>query len=206
MDTMWLLLLAFGYLLGAIPNGLLIGKHMYNIDLRDYGSKNIGATNAFRTLGYKAALLVFLTDTGKGIVAVYTAMMLTTSPTILLSVGIAAMVGHNWPVFLNFKGGRGVATGLGIITVVIPKITILVFLAWCLIVYFTRYVSLASIVGAALVPFLVWLLNEKVEYLYFGYIAATFVIVRHTANIKRLLQGNELKIQMGKPPVDADKR
>ncbi len=206
MDSTWLILLLFGYLLGAIPNGLLIGRHLYGIDLREHGSKNIGATNAFRTLGYKPALLVFLTDTGKGICAVYGAMQVTTSPLILLSVGIAAIVGHNWSIFLHFKGGRGVATGLGIITVVIPKITIVVFLAWCLIVYFTRYVSLASIVGAALVPLLVWLMNEKVEYLYFGYIAATFVIVRHTANIKRLLSGTELKIKMGHASAPSDRR
>lgn len=205
MEFMWLFPVLLGYFLGSIPNGLLIGKYVYGVDLREFGSKNIGATNAFRTLGLKPALLVFITDTAKGMLPVFIVMQWQLPPWLLLSAGIAAMAGHNWSIFLGFKGGRGVATGLGIITVLIPKITIVVFIIWCIIVYFTRYVSLASIVGAALVPFLVWLMNEKIEYMYFGYIAAAFVILRHTANIKRLLQGNELKIKMGKPPDNLQK-
>lgn len=206
MEFTWLFPVLLGYFLGSIPNGLLIGKYVYGIDLREFGSKNIGATNAFRTLGLKPALLVFATDTAKGMLPVFIVMQWQLPPWLLLSAGIAAMAGHNWSIFLGFKGGRGVATGLGIITVLIPKITIVVFIIWCIIVYYTRYVSLASIVGAALVPLLVWLMNEKIEYMYFGYIAATFVILRHTANIKRLLQGNELKIKMGTPPDNLQKK
>lgn len=192
------LVLLLGYLIGSIPNGLLIGKWFCNVDIRQFGSKNIGATNAFRVLGPWPALGVFITDALKGVAGVWLGQEFIGTPAGMLVGGIAAMAGHNWSVFLGFKGGRGVATGLGIIAVLMPKITLIVFLVWCLIVYFTRYVSLASIVGATLLPLLVWLMAEQVEYLYFSLLAGLFVIVRHRPNIERLLRGEELKIKAGK--------
>lgn len=191
------LVILLGYLIGSIPNGLLIGKWFCHVDIRQFGSKNIGATNAFRVLGPWPALAVFLTDALKGVAGVWLGQMMTGSPVGQLAGGIAAMAGHNWSIFLGFKGGRGVATGLGIIAVLMPKITLIVFIVWAVIVYFTRYVSLGSIVGAALLPILVWLMGEKVEYLYFSLLAALFVIVRHRPNIERLLRGQELKIKAG---------
>jgi len=195
---MYLLILILSYVIGSIPNGLIVGKMLGDVDLRQFGSKNIGATNAFRVLGPWPALLVFLTDAAKGVAGVYLGQFLVGSPLALLAGGIAAIAGHNWSVFLGFKGGRGVATGLGVIAVLSPKVTLIVFLVWALIVYFTRYVSLGSIVAAALVPILMLFLGEIYEFLIFGLIAALFVIVRHKPNIERLLKGEELKIKPGK--------
>ncbi|MEN6566499.1 MAG: glycerol-3-phosphate 1-O-acyltransferase PlsY [Veillonellales bacterium] len=192
---MYALIILISYLIGSIPNGLVIGKTLRGVDLRQFGSKNIGATNAYRILGSWPALLVFVTDAAKGIGGVYVGQFLLGTPFALLCGGIAAIAGHNWSIFLGFKGGRGVATGLGIIAVLVPKITVIVFIVWAIIVFLTRYVSLASIVAAALVPLLMWLFSERMEYLLFGILAALFVIIRHKPNIQRLIKGEELKIK-----------
>jgi glycerol-3-phosphate acyltransferase PlsY len=198
MDLMTLSLIAgLSYLIGSIPNGLLLGKWLWNIDLRQFGSKNIGATNAYRVLGPWPALGVFITDAAKGVIGVYIGQVLGNTPLAMLLGGIAAIAGHNWSIFLKFKGGRGVATGLGVIAVLVPKVTIIVFVIWGFIVYISRYVSLASIIAAALVPILMWVFGEKLEFYYFGLLAAAFVIIRHKPNIQRLLKGNELKIKAG---------
>lgn len=193
----YLTIALLGYLIGSIPNGLLIGKMLYNVDLRQFGSKNIGATNAFRTLGLWPAFWVFFTDATKGVIAVYLGGLLVGTPIALLLGGIVAIIGHNWSIFLKFTGGRGVATGLGVIAVLVPKITVVIFLIWAIIVYLTRYVSLASIVSAVLVPVLMWSMGVQIEFLSFGFVAALFVIGRHKPNIERLLKGEELKIKVG---------
>lgn len=202
----YLLIAVLGYLIGSIPNGLLIGKNLYNVDLRQFGSKNIGATNAFRTLGLWPAFWVFLTDAAKGVIAVYLGDFFVGTPIALLIGGIAAIVGHNWSIFLKFTGGRGVATGLGVIVVLVPQITAVIFLIWAIIVYLTRYVSLASIIAAILVPIFMWFMGEKIEFLYFGILAALFVVGRHKPNIDRLLKGTELKIKMGNMLIDSRKK
>lgn len=189
------LVVLLSYLIGSIPNGLLIGKWLKNVDLREYGSKNIGATNAYRVLGIGPAIGVFVTDALKGVIGVYLGSSIVGEPLALLAGGIAAMAGHNWSLFLKFKGGRGVSTGLGVIAMIVPKVTVVIFIVWALIFYFTRYVSLASIIAAALVPVMMFLLGEKNEFLYFGMLAAAFVIIRHKANIMRLVHGEELKIK-----------
>lgn len=201
----YIIITILGYVIGSIPNGLLIGKNLYGIDLREFGSKNIGATNAFRTLGLYPSLWIFLTDAAKGVIAVYLASLLADTPIALLLGGIAAIAGHNWSIFLRFTGGRGVATGLGVIAVLVPKVTLLIFLVWAVIVYTTRYVSLASIVAAILVPIGMWFMGERLEYLYFGIIAALFVVGRHKPNIERLLKGQELKIKLGHMVEDQKK-
>lgn len=202
----YLLIAVLGYLIGSIPNGLLIGKNIYNVDLRQFGSKNIGATNAFRTLGLWPAFWVFLTDAAKGVIAVYLSDFFVGTPIALLIGGIAAIVGHNWSVFLKFTGGRGVATGLGVIAVLVPQITAVIFFIWAIIVYLTRYVSLASIIAAILVPIFMWFTGEKIEFLCFGILAALFVVGRHKPNIDRLLKGTELKIKMGNMLIDSRKK
>ena len=183
------------YLLGSLPFGLWIGQWLYGIDLRQHGSNNTGATNAYRVLGRWPALLVFLCDTAKGMACVYLGTVLLGSSFAEVIGGIAAISGHNWSVFLGFKGGRGVATGLGVIALLAPKVTVIVFLVWAIVVYLTKYVSLASIIAAALVPPLMWLFGAGNEVLLFGVAAAAFVIVRHRPNIGRLLRGEELKIK-----------
>ena len=191
------IVLVVSYLIGSIPNGLLIGKTMTGVDIREFGSKNIGATNAFRVLGPWPAFWVFLTDMLKGVAGVYLAQVLAGSAASQLAGGIAAIAGHNWSVFLGFTGGRGVATGLGVIAVLVPKVTLVVFGVWLAIVLVTRYVSLGSIVAAALVPPLMWYTGVQWEILCFGVLAAAFVILRHRPNIERLLKGEELKIKAG---------
>lgn len=193
------------YLIGSVPNGLILGRYLWGVDLREFGSKNIGATNAYRVLGPKPALWVFLTDLLKGVAGVYLGQWLIGTPLAAITGGIAAIAGHNWSIFLKFKGGRGVATGLGVIAIIAPIVTAIVFSVWSIIVYFTRYVSLASIVAAALVPVIMWLMGERGEYFYFGLLAALFVIVRHKPNIERLIKGQELKIKAGGKP-DANQK
>ncbi|MBP1763952.1 MAG: plsY [Firmicutes bacterium] len=193
----YLITVLASYLLGSIPSGLLIGKWLRGVDIRQLGSKNIGATNAFRILGPWPAFWVFLLDALKGMAGVYLGQMLIGETLGLLAGGIAAIAGHNWSLFLGFKGGRGVATGLGVILILAPKVTLIVFLVWVAIVYFTRYVSLGSIIAAVLTPICMWFLDEKTEILMFGIFAAAFVIVKHRPNIERLLRGEELKV---KPP------
>ena len=193
MDTMTIIGLAVvAYLLGSIPSGLIIGKLFFNTDVRLYGSKNIGATNTYRVLGMKAALPVFLCDAGKGMAGV---AIFSPEPNLMLLGGILAMVGHNWSVFLGFKGGRGVATGLGVLIFLVPLISAICFATWAVIVYFTKYVSLGSIVGAALLPILMIVFGEPLWYIVFGTVAALFVILRHRENIMRLLRGQELKVE-----------
>ncbi len=185
------------YLLGSVPNGLLLCRAIWHIDIREHGSRNIGATNVYRTLGKGPGALVFALDFLKGFLAVYIAMLLVGTPLSMVLGGIAAILGHSASVFLRFKGGKGVATGLGVIAMLMPAVTGVVFLAWLVIVLVTRYVSLGSIVGAALVPVLAFLFDCPTEYTVFGVLAAVLVIVRHHTNITRLLNGTESKIKAG---------
>lgn len=188
---------AVAYLIGSIPNGLIIGKLFWQIDLRKHGSKNIGATNAYRTLGAKPAALIFIMDLLKGIIGVWLGSYMIGTPLAMILGGIAAIIGHNWSIFLKFTGGKGVATSLGVIAMLMPQVTIVVFVTWVVIVYLTKYVSLASIVAAMMVPICSYFFNEPLEYLCFSILAAVFVIYRHKTNVQRLINGNESKIKAG---------
>lgn len=179
------------YIIGSIPNGLIISKVFYKKDIREFGSHNIGATNVYRTLGIKPAVVVFLLDLLKGGVGV---LLFAGTTDLVVLGGILAMIGHNWPIFLGFKGGRGVATGLGVLVFMVPVIALIVFLVWGLIVYFTRYVSLGSVIAAVLVPLLMIILEEPIWYIAFGFLAAFFVVFRHRSNISRLYHGTESKV------------
>ena len=185
------------YLIGSIPNGLILGKLFWQIDLREHGSKNIGATNAYRTLGAKPAALIFIMDLLKGIIGVWLGSYMVGTPLAMILGGITAIIGHNWSVFLKFTGGKGVATGLGVIAMLMPQVTIIVFITWIVIVYITKYVSLASIVAAMMVPICSYFFNEPLEYMCFSILAAGFVVYRHKSNIQRLINGNESKIKAG---------
>ena len=185
------------YLVGSIPNGLVLGKLIWHVDLREYGSHNIGATNAWRTLGKGPGFIIFALDLLKGLLGVWFGMQLAGTPLAMILGGIFAIVGHSWSILLHFKGGKGVATGLGVITMLMPKVTLVVFIVWFIIVYLTKYVSLGSIVAAALVPVMAWLFGNPAEYVIFGVIAAVFVIYRHKTNIERLMNGTESKIKAG---------
>lgn len=193
----YLLICLFAYLLGSLPNGLILGRLLWNIDLREHGSHNIGATNAWRTLGKGPGFLVFFLDMLKGLLAVWLGEMLVGTPLVMILCGVLAIVGHSLSLFLRFHGGKGVATGLGVILMLMPKVTGIVFLVWLLLVLATRYVSLGSIVAAALVPVLALVFGYPALYVVFGVLAAALIIVRHRSNITRLLNGTENRISAG---------
>lgn len=191
---MTILILFFSYLLGAIPNGLIFGKLIWKKDLRNFGSKNIGATNAWRVLGKPAGIFIFLLDFLKGAISVLIAQMFVGTPIVMVLAGIFAILGHSFSVYLKMHGGKGVATGLGVIVMMMPKVSLIVFFVWLVIVLITRYVSLGSCIAAALVPILAFFFNAEVEFVLFGLLAAIFIIYRHKENIYRLSRGKENKI------------
>ena len=151
------------YVLGSIPNGLVFGKLFWHVDLREHGSHNIGATNAWRTLGKGPGFLIFLLDFLKGAISVYIGMKLGDIALACVLAGVFAIVGHSCSLFLKFKGGKGVATGLGVIVMMMPVPALLVFLVWLGVVKLSGYVSLGSIVAAALVPVQAWNFGYPVE-------------------------------------------
>lgn len=195
--SMTLLACLISYVLGSIPNGLWFGKALWHTDLREYGSHNIGATNAWRTLGKGPGFLIFLLDFLKGFLSVYIASALVGTPFSMVMAAIFAIVGHSASLFMGFKGGKGVATGLGVLSMLMPQVTGIVFLIWLVIVKLTGYVSLGSMVAAVCVPMLAFAFHAPMEYIVFGVAAAVLIVVRHKANIGRLLNGTESKIKAG---------
>ena len=190
----YLLMSVLSYLVGSIPSGLILGKLFWHTDLRKYGSHNIGATNAWRTLGKVPGIIVFLADSLKGQAGVLLGLSLVGTPLAAVIGGLLAIVGHSFSLFLRFHGGKGVATSLGVLTMLMGNVTLIVFVLWFTIVYMTRYVSLGSVVAGVLTPILAALFAYPMEYIVFTVIAALLVIVRHRENIKRLMNGTENKI------------
>lgn len=181
------------YFLGAIPCAYLAGK-LKGIDVRRHGSGNIGTTNAFRLLGAKLGSLVLLGDFLKGALAAYLGLRLfgDSGGWAAIICGLLAMAGHSWNPFFGFRpSGKGVATGFGIITILMPKVMVIAIALFLLMVWITRYVSMGSVVGAVTVAILVFVFPEPFAYKVFGLIAASAVIILHRGNIKRVLQGTE---------------
>ena len=182
-----------GYVFGSIPCGLWLVKAFHGIDIRNYGSGNIGTTNVFRTVGPKTAAAVLAGDMLKGIVALYIISKFSADPVI---VAVTAL-GHNYSLFLGFKGGKGVATGLGLFLYMLPWGAAAGLGVWIIIVLITRYVSLGSVIAALAAASAGWYLNYPVPFAVFGTLACLFVIIRHKDNIRRLLDGTESKIKPG---------
>ena len=194
MMTDYILAAVIAYLIGSIPSGLILGKLFWHTDLREHGSHNIGATNAWRTLGKGAGIAVFIADSLKGQAGVALGLVLAGTPLAAVLGGLFAIIGHSFSLFLRFHGGKGVATSLGVLTMLMGNVTLIVFAVWFAIVYLTRYVSLGSIVAGFLTPILAALFGYPMEYVLFTVIAAILVIVRHRENIVRLMNGTENKI------------
>ena len=186
-----------GYVFGSIPCGLWLVQAFHGIDIRKYGSGNIGTTNVFRTVGSKTAAAVLAGDMLKGIMALYIISKFTADPIIVAITALGALLGHNYSLFLGFKGGKGVATGLGLFLYMLPWGAVAAFSVWVVIVLITRYVSLGSIVAAIVAAATGWYLQYPVPYAVFGTLAGFFVIIRHKDNIKRLIEGTESKIRPG---------
>ncbi len=186
------------YLLGSIPFAYLAGR-MRGIDIRTVGSKNVGATNVFRTLGKGIGIAVMVLDIAKGAAGVLIAQALT-QPHWPLAAAAAAILGHVFPVWLRFKGGKGVATAGGTILALTPIPALIVLAVWFVTIALTRYVSLGSILAAIAFPPLLVIFGVPWPTLAFGTAAAAVVVWRHRANIQRLRAGNELRLELGRTP------
>lgn len=203
MTTVVLLLVA-AYLTGAFPTSYVVGR-MKGVDLRKVGSGNLGATNAFRVLGWRAALPVFVVDIAKGFLPTFffPAWDGSSVETLALAYGAAAIVGHVFSIYVGFKGGKGVATSAGVLLALSPAAVGISLLLWGALVFATGYVSLASIVSAALLPFLILLLDGTTPVFWLSLGLAAFVIFAHRANIGRLLRGEEHSFRKSKKVKEA---
>jgi glycerol-3-phosphate acyltransferase PlsY len=188
------------YLIGSIPSGLIIGK-LRRVDIREYGSGNIGTTNVLRTLGARYGALVLIADVFKGVIAVLLARYVIGSPMSEMAAGFAAVAGHDWSLFLKFKGGRGVATSLGGILPMAmwaPLAAVAGVVIFIALIALTRYVSLASIMGSlsAVVAMAVFMGMDRVpwEYLVYIVVVVVLIIFQHRDNISRLRSGTESKL------------
>ena len=206
--TDYLILVPLAYLLGSVPFGLIAGRLVANVDVRDYGSGKIGMTNVLRTSGKTAAAVVLLLDMGKGVLAVFIARLFFDSPGVEVAAALAVLFGHNWPVFIKFRGGRGTASGWGGLLILSPIAGLIATLIGLGLVALTRYVSLGSIVAASLGSLALIILAvfgtqlavpspPPLEYSWYGIIGGTLIVVRHWDNIRRLLDGTERKIGQG---------
>lgn len=200
--TLLIVVVILSYILGSISFSLLIGKWVYGIDIRQQGSGNAGATNTLRILGKGPALGVLLLDVSKGIIAVWMGKyMLPTSALGMVLSGIAAIIGHNWPVFFRFRGGKGIATTIGVFAVLAfwPALYAGVIAIAC--IAWKRYVSLGSLLFAGLTPIFILLFRYDWKILLCSLLLFLFAVYRHRANISKLVQGTEHQIGCHKGEV-----
>lgn len=188
-----LFVLAASYLLGSIPWGYLVGVWWKGLDIRRYGSGNIGTTNAFRILGPGPGIVVLLGDILKGTLAVLLAKSVG-GELLAVTAGLAAIAGHSWSIFLGFRGGRGVATGAGVILGLVPLAIPILFLLWAVTILITRYVSLGSITAAVAAPVVMGWVGHSWLMALLGLLAGAAVIIRHQPNLERLRRGTEPRI------------
>ena len=188
------LVLIAAYLLGSLPFGYIMSKVLLKTDIRQHGSGNIGATNVLRVVGWKAALPVFLLDMLKGFLAVSIARYVIDVPAVYLGAGFLAMLGHSYPVYLGFRGGKAAATAIGVMAALSGWALFIMAMVALAAVALTRYVSLGSIIGALLVPLIFLILGYGLPYVIFGIATALLIVIRHKANIERLLKGSEPKL------------
>ena len=183
------------YLLGSVPFGYIVGKLFKKVDIREYGSGNIGATNALRILGPSLASLVVIGDIGKGIFSIYLVQYLNIDNLLILTIaGLAVICGHDWSIFLGFKGGKGIATTLGVVFALNPTISILALIIGGVVVITTRYVSLASIFVVISIFIFTILFKQPYEFIIFSALIMILGIFKHKENIQRLKSKKERKI------------
>ena len=182
------------YLIGSIPTGLLLGK-AYGIDVRNEGSGNIGATNLYRTVGRRIGIITLIGDCLKGLLPVVLVKSSSLPPEFAAWVGLAAFCGHVFSVFLKFKGGKGVATALGVFLALAPLAVAIAIGLFAVLMLLWRYVSLGSIAAAAAMPLAVYLLGGSKTVSVVTALIAVIVIIRHIENIKRLISGTENKFK-----------
>jgi glycerol-3-phosphate acyltransferase PlsY len=190
---MEILAILFGYLLGSVPSGYLLGARS-GVDIRKSGSGNIGATNVARVLGKGRGLLTLVGDVGKGYLAVLIASQLDLPLPVIVLAGLAAFFGHLFPVFLGFRGGKGVATGFGVLLALAPLATAFLVVVFAATLLSSRITSIGSMAAAVAAPLLLWLLSYPPVVVSCGIVMAVLVIFRHHANLKRLVEGTEPRL------------
>ncbi len=199
-------LILTAYLIGSMPFSVWVGKIFYGIDVREFGSGNAGATNTFRVLGKKAGIPVLIMDILKGVLAVclahFSDFASQSNPLInyQIALGIAAVLGHIFPLFAGFRGGKGVATLLGVGVAITPLGAAIALIVFLLIFFTFRYISLASICGGLSFPFIVLMVlhNSPVTLILFSFMVAALLIITHKKNIQRLLKKQEPKVELFK--------
>lgn len=182
------------YLIGSIPVSYLVARLWKGIDIRNYGSGNVGMTNVWRNVGPAAGVLAWAGDLGKGVLTILLAKHFG-GPAVVAVAGIAALVGHSWPVFLGFKGGKMVATFVGVISAISLPVGLTAAVLWLAVVGLSGYVSVASIVAVVSIPLLILAFHLEWPYLVLGILVAALVVYKHIPNMKRLKNGTEPKVK-----------
>lgn len=209
---LWIIIgIITSYLIGSIPTAYIFGRVLKGIDIRKEGSGNVGATNALRVLGKKAGISVLIIDILKGFISVVLIGNIILAKTDFLSsenlrilLGLSCVFGHNWTVFLNFKGGKGMATTLGILLGLttqiagLKNILVITILIWLAVVFIFRIVSISSVASAVALPVLMVIFKQSNTLIILSFILSAFVILRHKANLKRFIEGKEPKISFKK--------
>jgi len=202
-----LLLIVFAYLIGSVPTAVWVSRRFFGIDIRDYGSGNAGATNTYRVLGAKWGTLVMIVDMLKGIAATCLYLLLPhyvhdewDRTNLMVGLGLAAVVGHIFPLWAGFRGGKGVATLFGMIVAIQPLVAVCCVGVFMLVLYLTRFVSLSSILaGISFAVFILFIFNDDVTlYRVFSVAVALMVILTHQKNINRIINGTESKVPIFK--------
>ncbi len=193
------------YMIGSIPTSYIFGNVLRGIDIRQFGSGNVGATNVYRVVGKLPGALVLIIDITKGLICVTLIANLflhfggSMNPeNFRMTLGFAAIVGHNWTVFLKFKGGKGVATSAGVLIGIAPKIFMLGLIIWVAVFLWKRYVSLASVCSAVSIPVFFSILSYPASYVIFTSLICAIMVYKHLPNIRRLVRGEENKISFKK--------
>ncbi len=199
---LYLIVAVIGYLFGSLNFSIIIGKLFYKIDVREHGSKNAGATNTLRTLGTAPAVCVLVLDTLKAVAAYGVSYLITRDLAVSYIAALTASLGHNYPIYFGFKGGKGVTVSCGAVFCFNPLAGLCVFLTGVVVIILSRYVSLGSILASLSAPLWVWLFCKTSEHItlimVITFILAVQIIIRHHQNIKRLLTKSENKISFKK--------
>ena len=206
MNAASLGLIALGYLIGSVPTGLVLVRVLARTDIRRHGSGNIGAVNVLRVAGPAVAAIVLVADMLKGFAPVWLAIDRGAGPWTIVLCGLAAIAGHNWSVFLRFRGGKGIATSFGVLLGLSLKVALVAGAVWIIVVALTRYSSLGSLLAVIAVPFALWRFGAPDAYVAFGVIAMVFALYRHRGNIDRLRAGAERRMHGPGTPETVDAR
>ncbi|OLS01686.1 glycerol-3-phosphate 1-O-acyltransferase PlsY [Tissierella creatinophila] len=195
----YIFLIIISYLMGCFSSAYIVGKTFKKIDIRDFGSGNVGSTNALRVMGVKFGIFTFLLDILKGVLAVYIGKFILGDIGGVVA-GLFVVIGHDWPVFIGFKGGKGVATSIGVLLVLFGVMIFIPLVITIIIISITKYVSLGSIAFLVMMPIVysIFIREFKMEYFILSLMLALFGVIRHKENIKRLIKGKENKIKIGR--------